>query len=68
MASESPSAKGKNKVGESQPAGNDIFSFLYSSEMNYDFDTDELEIHPDEEAQVNISTQRSETQAGDRGE
>ena len=36
--------------------------------MNYGLDTDELEIHPEEEAQVNIPTQRSETQVGDRDE
>ena len=67
MASESSSAKGKSKVGESQPAGNDIFS-LHLSEMNYDFNIDELEIHPEEDAQINILTQRSKTQADDRGE
>jgi len=36
--------------------------------MNYGLDNDELEIHHEEEEQVNILTQRSETQAGDRGE
>ena len=35
--------------------------------MNYSLDTDELEIHPEEKAQVNISTQISETQISDRG-
>ena len=68
MASESLSAKGKSKVGESQSAGNDIFSFLQSSKMNYGFDIDELEIYPEEEAQVNIPTQKSEIQTNDRGE
>ena len=56
MTSESLSVKGKSKVGESQPAGNDIFDFLHSSKMNYSFNIDELEIHPEEEAQVNIPT------------
>ena len=68
MASGRLSKQGKSKVGESQPAGNDIFSFLQSSEINYGLDTDELEIHPEEEAQVNIPTQRSESQTGNRGE
>ena len=31
-------------------------------------DDEKLEIHPEEETQVNISTQRSQTQEGDRGE
>ena len=69
MASGSSSVKGKGKIGENLFAdGNDIFGFLQSSEMNYDLDTDELEIHLEEEAQVKIPTQRSETQADDRSE
>ena len=36
--------------------------------MMYDADDDELEIHSEDETQVNIPTQMSETQAGDRGE
>ena len=61
MASGSLSTKGKSKVGESQPVRNDIFNFLHSSEMNYDFNIDELKIHLEEEAQVIFPTQRSET-------
>jgi len=36
--------------------------------MNYGLDTYELEIHPEEEAQINVLTQRFETQANDRDE
>ena len=69
MASGSSLAKGKNKIGENQfVAGNDIFSFLQSTEMNYGLDNDELEIYPKEEEQINIPTEWSETQANDRGE
>jgi len=69
MASESSSAKGKSKVGENQfVVGNNIFSFLQLMEMNYDLDNDELEIHLKKEAQVNIPTQRSKTQARDKSE
>ena len=51
MASGSLSVKGKGKVGENQFAnGNDIFGLLQSSEMNYGLDTDELDIHLEEEA------------------
>ena len=56
------------KVGKSQLAGNDTLNFLQSTEMNYRLDTDELEIHPEEEVQVNILNQGFEIQAGDRGE
>ena len=68
MASGSSSTKGKSKVGESQPAETDIFSFLQSSKMDYGFDIDELKINPEEEAQVNIPIQRSETRVGNRSE
>jgi len=69
MASGSSLVKGKSKVGENQfVAWNDIFSFLQLAEMNYSLDKDELKIHPEKDAQVNIPTQMSETQTGDRDE
>ena len=69
MASESSSAKGKSNVSENQfVAGNNFFSFLQSMEINYDLNNDELEIHPKKEAQVNILTQRSKTQARNKSE
>ena len=69
MSSGSSSARGKRKVGENQSTdGDDIFSYLQSTEMTYDANGDELEIHFKEEQQVNILIQMFEPQEDDRGE
>ena len=60
-------ARSQGKVDENQFTNeDDFFGYLQSAEMMYGANDDELEIHPEEEAQVNISTQRSETQVGDK--
>ena len=61
MASDSSPARGKGNVSENQfagGAGDDIFGYMPSTpySMMYGANNDELEIHPEEEAQVNIST------------
>ena len=71
MASKSLSAREKGKVDENQFTGrDDIFVYLRSTpnSIMYDADDDELEINSKEEARVNISILRSETQADNRGE
>ena len=70
MTSGSLLARGKEKVDENQVTdGNDIFGYMQSRSylMKYT-NEDELEIYPEEEVQVNTSTQRSQTQVSNRGE
>ena len=70
MKSKSSSARDKGKVCENQFTGeDDIFGFMQSTLYSIFYANNEkLEIHPKKETQVNILTQRSQTQEGDRGE